>query len=234
VLIVGSLHSLHSAKRRPQRRYIPAQAARRVARPNSIDITTGNGRSAVCASVEGRVLCFCGRAGRMAGGSIVWAFMKNHQSSRMESILFMTLFLMGGYSSLVFSADDGSGGSWNAPPRAARRKNPVLADARSVAAGREVYEAQCLDCHGESGKGDGKCAADLNPRPRDLSDPGMACQSDGAIFWKVSTGRRPMPALETMVPEEDRWDVVNYVRTLEPAAATRPSAPDSKVASGLN
>jgi mono/diheme cytochrome c family protein len=120
-------------------------------------------------------------------------------------------------------ADDAAQPPWVAPARAARKKNPIPADAKSIAAGKDIYVAQCLKCHGDAGKGDGPSAKDLDPRPKDLSDPKIAGQTDGAMYWKVTTGRKPMPAFENLISDDDRWNVINYVRTLEPAAATQPA-----------
>ncbi len=105
---------------------------------------------------------------------------------------------------------------WQAPARAARKKNPVEADAKSVNDGRILYQQECLACHGDTGKGDGPTAKDLEKKPGDLSSPKVWDQTDGALFWKVTTGRKPMPSYEQKFTDEQRWSVVNYVRTLAP------------------
>lgn len=103
---------------------------------------------------------------------------------------------------------------WKAPARAAKRKNPIPADAKSIAAGKAVYAGQCLSCHGPTGLGDGPASKDLNPKPRNLSDPAIQGQTDGSMFWKITEGKKPMPTFEKLINENDRWNVINYVRTL--------------------
>jgi len=110
---------------------------------------------------------------------------------------------------------------WTAPGRAARKENPITADAKSVAQGKELFIAGCLPCHGPTGRGDGPAAALLERngkqiRPGNLSDPKLWQQSDGTIFWKISEGRTPMPAFQEAFSEEQRWQIVIYVRTLAP------------------
>jgi mono/diheme cytochrome c family protein len=106
---------------------------------------------------------------------------------------------------------------WVAPVRAAKKKNPIPADEKSVALGRTVYIRECLSCHGTTGKGDGPAAKDLIRKAGDLSSPKMWAQSDGALFWKISEGRTPMPTFEKLIKDEnDRWHVINYIRTLAP------------------
>lgn len=102
---------------------------------------------------------------------------------------------------------------WKAPARAAKKKNPFPADEKSLAAGKAAYAKECLSCHGETGKGDGTASKDLNPKPRNLSDPKIAEQTDGALFWKITEGRKPMPSSENTLTEDQRWHVVNYIRT---------------------
>jgi mono/diheme cytochrome c family protein len=108
---------------------------------------------------------------------------------------------------------------WKAPAEAASKQNPVPAGDGSIAAGKKAYLGNCLACHGVGGKGDGPAAAAISPPPRDLADPNISSQTDGALFWKITTGRKPMPHFDQTLTDENRWNVVNYVRTLEPRAA---------------
>ncbi len=114
------------------------------------------------------------------------------------------------------SSDTAKDNEWKAPERAARKKNPIPADANSIAAGRTVYTKECFSCHGTTGKGDGPAAKDLEKSAGDLSNPKMWDQTDGALFWKITTGRKPMASYEKLLTEQQRWNVINYTRTLAP------------------
>lgn len=106
---------------------------------------------------------------------------------------------------------------WNAPARAAKKKNPIATSAESVAKGKDLFVKNCLTCHGPEGKGDGPGAqACLPKKVGNLSDSKMWQQSDGALFWKVTTGNKPMVSFEATISEEDRWNIINFVRTLAP------------------
>ena len=112
-------------------------------------------------------------------------------------------------------SDDTPAPAWEAPARAAAKKNPVATDADSLAAGKKVYASNCLACHGEKGKGDGPASAAVNPKPHDLAEEVVKKQSDGALFWKLTEGKTPMPAYDKTLSETDRWQVINYVRTID-------------------
>ncbi len=121
---------------------------------------------------------------------------------------------------------------WVAPRSVARVTNPIPATPESVKAGLAVYRANCVSCHGETGKGDGILVPQLSFKPANLSDVDVWKQSDGAIFWKVSTGRQPMPPWgapgDAGIPDEDRWNVINYLRaTFAPkgVAVANPAVP---------
>jgi mono/diheme cytochrome c family protein len=109
-------------------------------------------------------------------------------------------------------------GPWTAPETEARRPNPIRAtiasNERSVAVGRRIYERRCAPCHGLGGRGDGPRARALPVPPAELASETVARQSDGALFWKISTGRRPMTSYRRELTEEERWSVVNYIRRL--------------------
>jgi mono/diheme cytochrome c family protein len=103
---------------------------------------------------------------------------------------------------------------WIAPAAEATKKNPIAANESSVAAGQKIYLQRCVGCHGKTGRGDGPDAADLGIHPAKLSDPAVQQQTDGALFWKVTVGKKPMPNYRTRLSPTDRWNVINYIRTL--------------------
>jgi mono/diheme cytochrome c family protein len=110
---------------------------------------------------------------------------------------------------------------WNAPESAAQTKNPLGSSADSVAKGRKLYAERCADCHGKKGRGDGGGGADLERKPTDLTSS-VQTQSDGALFWKISEGRRPMPAYGGKLSEEQRWQVIRFLRSLSPRNKPQP------------
>ncbi len=114
-----------------------------------------------------------------------------------------------------------AGAAVDAGPLAAHR-NPVPADSRSVAHGRALYGGHCASCHGPGGKGDGHAGQDLDPAPSDLTCADVAEMTDWELFRKITRGRRPMPSFERLIAERDRWDVVNYLRTLSREAHSNP------------
>ena len=116
---------------------------------------------------------------------------------------------------------DFSKNTWELPADADKTKNPIPATEESVAKGKELYLAQtkgnCIFCHGETGSGNAETLAKLRRKPADLSNKErMTAMTDGEIFWKITKGINGiMPAGERkMKTEEERWHVVNYVRTL--------------------
>jgi mono/diheme cytochrome c family protein len=117
---------------------------------------------------------------------------------------------------------------WVAPARAAKKLNPEHRDANSLKVGKKIFERECLSCHGAKGVGDGPKAADLERHPGNLAAPAMWDQTDGALFWKISEGNAPMPATKTLLSEDERWHVINYVRTLAPPESA-PTSPQYAV-----
>lgn len=103
---------------------------------------------------------------------------------------------------------------WEAPAAEAAKKNPVARDAKSTEQGKKVSVVNCASCHGAAGKGDGAAAAALNPKPADWTSKAVQDQSDGTLFWKISNGRGGMPPWKHL-PENDRWALVNYIRSLK-------------------
>jgi mono/diheme cytochrome c family protein len=117
---------------------------------------------------------------------------------------------------------------WAVPDEAKKMKNPVAATPASLAAGKVLYMNDCAQCHGEQGKGDGTEAMMYDPPPADLTEAHMMnSMPDGEIFWKISEGRKPMPSFKKRFTEEQRWQLVNFVRSLLPKPATPPTVTKS-------
>ena len=101
-------------------------------------------------------------------------------------------------------------GEWKAPADAKATKNPV----KGVGNAKKTVETNCVPCHGAGGKGDGAAAAALPTKPADWTSAKVQSESDGELFWKISRPRSDAAAWKSL-PEKDRWEVVNYIRTLK-------------------
>ena len=114
------------------------------------------------------------------------------------------------------------------PSREAKRKNPIPADEGSRATGKKIYAGNCEPCHGADAKGGGTVAKLLDLPPADLTSAKFSNDTDGTLYWRISNGHRPMPKFDNTLPEESRWNVVNYLRTVivKPAttSATTPTS----------
>lgn len=103
---------------------------------------------------------------------------------------------------------------WAAPDAEKGKKNPVAAGKKAVEQGEKVAKVNCASCHGATGKGNGAAAAALTPKPADWTSKKMQDETDGSLFWKISTGRGAMPPWKHL-PETDRWALVHYLRSLK-------------------
>jgi mono/diheme cytochrome c family protein len=116
--------------------------------------------------------------------------------------------------------EDFSKNTWQLPDDADKTKNPTASSAESIAKGKELYlertKGNCIFCHGETGAGNEANLPRLRRKPADLTNKErMTAMTDGEVFWKISKGITGiMPAGEKRMTEEERWHVVNYVRTL--------------------
>jgi len=103
---------------------------------------------------------------------------------------------------------------WKVPAEYEAMKNPVDADT-DKAIGKSLYKKHCKSCHGDEGYGDGPKADEMDGDLGDFSSEEFQSQSDGSLFYKTTKGRDDMPEYTKKMPDdEDRWLIVNYMRTL--------------------
>jgi len=94
--------------------------------------------------------------------------------------------------------------------------NPIPADEISLQRGEIFYSVNCSLCHGFSGQGDGSLADYYAERPiKPLTSANVTSQFDGQLFRTISEGFSRMPPQTEALTPRDRWDVINYLRTLE-------------------
>ena len=114
--------------------------------------------------------------------------------------------------------------SEEAPGSKAETNAPAATSAATVTPamlerGREIYKANCVACHGETGKGDGPGAGVLKPPPRDHTDRAyMSTLSDKEIADIIKMGGaikgKPLMPSHPQLSGEDLTSLVAYVRSL--------------------
>jgi len=83
-----------------------------------------------------------------------------------------------------------------------------------ITRGKELYAANCIDCHGETGQGDGRKTGELSASPVDFTDQSfMGLMSAADLFETISAGQGEMHAFGDLA-EEDRWALTAYLRSL--------------------
>ena len=97
-----------------------------------------------------------------------------------------------------------------APRKAVARRNPLEGDPDAVAAGANLFDQHCAECHGELAEG-GKKGPSLRADPVQQATP-------GTLFWILTNGvvRRGMPVWSKL-PEPQRWQLISYLKSLAPA-----------------
>lgn len=106
---------------------------------------------------------------------------------------------------------------WKVPPTAKSMKNPIAPSPDGIATAHAIFMDKCANCHGDKGVGDGPEAGMYDPAPSNLADAKMMnSMTDGEIFYKITEGRKPMPSFKKDLDDQQRWLLVNFVRTLAP------------------
>ena len=126
-----------------------------------------------------------------------------------------TLVLIGLVSFALYSFTSLVQEEWKVPEKYETMKNPTDPKA-DMAIGKSLYNKHCKSCHGKEGYGDGTKADEVEGDLGDFSSAEFQAQSDGALFYKSTFGFEDMPEYTKKMPDdEDRWLIVNYMRTLK-------------------
>ena len=104
---------------------------------------------------------------------------------------------------------------WVAPKSADKEKNPLKGNAKAAKEGKKIFSTYCVVCHGTTGEGNGSAAAALNPKPKNLTSKEVQKQTDGALFWKITTGNPPMLSWKSTLSKKQRWELIDYIRQLK-------------------
>ena len=127
---------------------------------------------------------------------------------------FRILTIIGAITFALYSFTSYVQEEWKVPAKYEAMQNPVDADT-DAAIGKSLYKKHCKSCHGDEGYGDGPKADEMEGDLGDFSTEEFQAQSDGALFYKTTIGRDDMPEFTKKMPDdEDRWLIVNYMRTM--------------------
>lgn len=102
-------------------------------------------------------------------------------------------------------------------PEVPQVTNPVPASPESHARGEELYVKYCSKCHGMTGSGTGPSAHGFSTDPRQLwAWHNADASADPYLYWFITNGRSDMPPWGVILSEDERWNLVNYIKTIEP------------------
>jgi mono/diheme cytochrome c family protein len=110
------------------------------------------------------------------------------------------------------------------PEKEKNRQNPVPNVPEAIESGKSLYGSQCAMCHGARGDGKGDVAVAVKMTMPSFADPKVqAKRTDGELFYIMTQGHGDMPGEKRLV-DQNKWEIVRYLRTLSKADAPAPAA----------
>jgi mono/diheme cytochrome c family protein len=104
---------------------------------------------------------------------------------------------------------------WAAPAAAKEVHSPLAASPKTVAAGKANFGILCEGCHGPKADGAGPIAVKFSIPVADLTTKQVQQESDGELFWKLTPGYGAMPKWGEVLSDDDRWQLIAYIRSLK-------------------
>ena len=99
---------------------------------------------------------------------------------------------------------------WEVPADRNAKLSTAAFTEQNQTSGRDLYQTNCKSCHGDPGKNN---PIKLVPQPPDPSSTQMQQNSDGALHFKISEGRGPMPSFKNVLSSVDIWNVIAFLRS---------------------
>jgi mono/diheme cytochrome c family protein len=103
--------------------------------------------------------------------------------------------------------------NWDVPADKKSKNSNLEFNTASAKEGEGIYNTNCKSCHGDMGKNNS--LKSLKPVPPDLTSTGSKALLDGELFYILNTGRGLMPSFKEVLPENNRWKVISYMRSFD-------------------
>jgi len=97
--------------------------------------------------------------------------------------------------------------------RSSDTKNPLTPTPVSLARGETLFSINCAMCHGHNSSERGPVGKKLKPPPPGLDHALIAKRNDAHIFKAISFGFGRMPPFKDKLTQQERWELVNFLRT---------------------
>jgi mono/diheme cytochrome c family protein len=141
------------------------------------------------------------------------------------NLVFLVFLLAGGVGVLPRAQEEAKPAEpakpLEIPEEERARKNPVPTSPESVEAGWKLYRTQCLFCHGQKGDGQGEFAVELKLTMPDFTRADLQKKrTDGEFFYLITEGHDKMPGQKTRLRPEQKWNLINFIRSLAPPEKT--------------
>src|SRR5665648_656268 len=136
----------------------------------------------------------------------------------LRNLLASTVVIMIAVVLFAFVApqDQKAGAAWVVPANYKSMANPQKGKGDPENVGKMLYAKHCKSCHGGTGLGDGPKSSSMKTKIGSFKDAKFQAQTDGEIYYQTYVGRDEMTPFDKKVAEEeDRWAIVNFVRTLK-------------------
>jgi len=135
-------------------------------------------------------------------------------------VICFALLILAVYNRTAKAQDKPKGKGWKVPEKEAMKKSEIKFYDDAIGEAKNIWAQHCKSCHGAKGLGDGPKAEKIDISCGDFSSDETQDLSDGSLFWKITEGRKPMPAFNEKLTDSERWKVVAFIRTLKKKGGT--------------